>query len=130
MAEILVRVVNKIQPDPIKAERLLRAGDVVSVCPDGWSWTTIERTNPEWRIISANILPTAVEALLAKAQNPLVPRRREWQVDFSLMPEPSLFLGVRTQDIIPLTAAQLLVAAVRKPTAIGNSILGNTPLGL
>lgn len=118
MAEILVRVVDKIQPDPVKAERLLRAGDVVSVCPDGWAWTPIERTNPDWRIVRVNVLQTTVETILARSLDPLARRRREWMIDFSLLPNPSLFTGARTQEIIALTRKQVTDAIVKKPAEV------------
>jgi hypothetical protein len=118
MAELLIRVVDKVQPDPVKAERLLRAGDVVSVCPDGWPWTVIERTNSEWRIIRVNLLATTVEALIARSSNPLVRRRREWKLDFSLLPNPSLVSGARTQEIVPLTRQQVVAAVVKKAAEV------------
>jgi len=114
MAEALIRIVDKVQPDKSKAERLLRAGDVVVICPDEWPWSAIERTNPEWRIIRVNVLATTVNTLLAKAADPLARRRREWRIDFSLLPGPSLFSGARTTEIIGLTRQQVLSAIVKK----------------
>lgn len=109
MAEILVRVVDKGV-----AEGCSKAGDVISVCADNWAWSPAERTNPDWRIIRVNVLQSTVEALMAKSVDPLVKRRREWMVDFSLLPNPSLFSGARTQDIISLTKKQVQAAIVKK----------------
>ena len=59
-------------------------------------------------------LATAGVAFLSRANNPLVKRRREWTIDFSKLPNPSLFVGDRTQAIITLTRAQVVAAAVKK----------------
>jgi hypothetical protein len=58
MVEILVRVKDRSdRPDDSKA------GDVIAACPVGWEWTKRERTNPNWRIITADLLPTEISAL-------------------------------------------------------------------
>lgn len=108
--EVLIRVVDKGV-----AEDCSKAGDVISICADGWAWSSAELTNPDWRIVSVNILKAQADAFLAKTNDPLVKRRREWMVDFSLLPNPALFSGERTQAIITLTRAQVVAAAVKKP---------------
>ncbi len=116
MAEVLVRTVGKDQPDLTIASLASKAGDVIAVCPDGWGWTERELTNNDWRIISVNILQTTIDSLLSRV--PVVgqpPRRRDWKIDFSLLPNPALFTGVRTQQIITLTRQQVTAAVVRKP---------------
>lgn len=51
MAELLVRVVSKLNPDDVyKDVKLSKRGDVIMVVPDGWGWSIEERTNPDWRI--------------------------------------------------------------------------------
>ena len=108
--EALIRVVDKGE-----AEDCSKAGDVISICPDGWQWSPAELSNPDWRIVRVNILQTQADAFLSRANNPLVKRRREWTIDFSKLPNPSLFAGDRTQAIITLTRAQVVAAAVKKP---------------
>lgn len=108
--EALIRVVDK-GPN----EDHSKAGDVISVCPDGWQWSPAELTNPDWRIIRVPILQTQADAFLARANNPLVKRRREWAIDFSKLPNPALFSGARDTPITPLTRAQVTKAAVKKP---------------
>lgn len=51
MAEILLRVVDKVGADVYKNCQCLKRGDVVVVQPDGWPWGREELTNPDWRII-------------------------------------------------------------------------------
>lgn len=108
--EALIRVVDK---GP--GEDHSKAGDVIAVCPDGWQWSSAELTNPDWRIIRVPLLQTQADAFLARANNPLVKRRREWTIDFGKMPKPALFKGARTQPIIQLTRAQVVAAASKKP---------------
>lgn len=106
--EFLIRVVDK----GVSAFSSKR-GDVIAACPDGWNWSPSELSNPDWRIVSVNVLQSQVEALLSQATVNQT-RRREWMIDFSLLPEPWLFTGERTQEIIPLTRAQVVAAAVKK----------------
>lgn len=108
--EVLIRVVDKGV-----AEACSKAGDVIAICPDNWRWSVSELTNPDWRIVKVNILQSQAEAFMARSQIPSVLRRREWMIDFSLLPDPTLFSGPRTQSIITLTRAQVVAAAVKKP---------------
>lgn len=52
MAEILVRVVDKVNEDYYLNCGCTKRGDVIVVAPDGWKWGVEERANPEWRILS------------------------------------------------------------------------------
>ena len=108
--EALIRVVDKGV-----AEDCSKAGDVISICPNAWAWSTSELTNPEWRIVRVPILASDVDALLAKSVVAGVKRRREYSVVFSLLPNPALFSGARTQAIISLTRKQVIDAVVKKP---------------
>lgn len=108
--EALIRVADKGV-----GEDCSKAGDVISICPDGWPWSPAELSNPDWRIVRVNILQAQADAFLAKSNNANVKRRREWMIDFSLLPNPALFAGDRTQAIITLTRAQVVAAAVKKP---------------
>lgn len=50
--EVLLRVVDKINAgDPAADLLCTKAGDVIVIKPDGWSWGAAELTNPEWRIV-------------------------------------------------------------------------------
>lgn len=51
MSEWLIRVVDKINDDPILDAGCLKRGDVVAVCPDGWQWSRAELDNPHWRVL-------------------------------------------------------------------------------
>ena len=52
MAELLVRVVDKVNPnDPDLDLQCLKRGDVVTVGEDGWPWSGKELSNPEWKVM-------------------------------------------------------------------------------
>ena len=51
MAELLVRVVDKVSVDPVLDARLTKRGHVIVVRPDGWTWGTEELANPDWRLM-------------------------------------------------------------------------------
>jgi recombinational DNA repair protein (RecF pathway) len=66
MAELLIRVVDKVHPtDPAKDQLCFKAGDVIHVAADGWPWGSEELTNPEWRILKLpGVDPALVEDML------------------------------------------------------------------
>lgn len=62
MAEILLRVVDKTNPDKGLDALCTKRGDVISVYPDGVNWGRKQVNNPSYRIIKMPGVP--VEALL------------------------------------------------------------------
>ncbi len=46
-----------------------KPGDVICVCPDGWSWSTAEREHPGWVIVQADITQVEADALGFMADN-------------------------------------------------------------
>lgn len=49
---MLVRVVDKVnRNDPYLDVKLLKRGDVVVVCPDGWQWSALELKSADWRVM-------------------------------------------------------------------------------
>lgn len=90
MAEILIRVRDKVNTDPYLDSRCLKRGDVVCVVADGWAWGPEELTAPYWRIVKLpRVSVNAVESLLAREvdidpQNPspvLRKRAFKWNLD-------------------------------------------------
>jgi hypothetical protein len=115
MAEFLIRVVDKGV-----AVDFAKRGDVIAAQPDGWPWTTFEKAWDEWRIVSVLGVPqTLVDAALATdpvgSAPPGQSKFRNWGIDFTQAPDPSLFQGVRTQAIISLTKNQAQAMLVKKP---------------
>lgn len=108
--ELLLRVVNKSA-----AEDAPKAGDVISCCSDGWAWSTAELNDDVWRIVRVSLLDVERDALLSRAQDETVKRRREYRVDLSRLPDPELYVGARTQAIIDVVRGRFVSATVKKP---------------
>lgn len=51
MAELLVRARDKVSSDPRQDAALTKMYDVIVVVPDGWAWSHLELSSPDWRII-------------------------------------------------------------------------------
>ena len=83
MAEFLVRIREKQGHN----DGLLGADEVVVVCEDGWPWSVLERTNPDWRILLVPGMALSVAEMFV-APEPVdetlyVKRRRAFTLDFS-----------------------------------------------
>jgi hypothetical protein len=67
MAELLVRVTDKVNPDDFYLNtKCTKRGDVIVVQPDGWAWGAMELSAPFWRIIKhSDLTVTEARALLA-----------------------------------------------------------------
>jgi len=64
MAELLIQVVDKTNPDPELDAKCYKRGDVISILPDGAYWGDATQ-NPLWRIIRVvGLSPEELEALL------------------------------------------------------------------
>lgn len=62
MCELLIRCVDKVNDeDPLKDAICLKAGDVVSAVPDGWSWGLQELASPDHVIVAVPDM-TLIEA--------------------------------------------------------------------
>lgn len=67
MVEMLVRVIDKTNPDFYLNLGCSKRGDVIAVKPSGWAWTPAELTSPDWRILK-------VPLAMAEAQKYLRPQ--------------------------------------------------------
>lgn len=122
MAELLIRVVDKAvdNPNRVNGYTCMKAGDIVSVCPDGWGWTDAEKTNPDWRIVRVPLLVSEVTALLTNGDgNPTIQlvNKRKSKIDFTSLPANirNTLTGNRTVPIIDLTTS---VTAIRSAVAV------------
>lgn len=113
MAELLVRVVDKTNPDPVFDAKLSKRGDVIAVCPDGWKWGVEEIANPDWRIISVpGVDPDDFSGLLAAEPetNPNEPSRmlqfRAFRLDLDHDDLADLRSFFDTHDVVPVTAKE------------------------
>lgn len=97
MAELLLRVVDKVSSDPYKDVKLTKRGDVVAVCPDGWGWSSEEQTNPHWRIVKWPALSVSAATVFLSSEidtepqlvgeNPMLQRRGfSFDLDAAILP--------------------------------------------
>lgn len=117
MAELLIRVVDKVNEDFYLNCQCTKRGDVVVAQPDGWAWGLEELKNPDWRIV---VMP---ELSLGDAQAMLAPeldkdpkspsktlQRRAFKFDLDALatssPDAKAFLadGKRSSPIIKFVA--------------------------
>lgn len=111
MAELLIRVVDKVNPRSIyKDVGCMKAGSVVCIQPDGWGWSAYEDGgNPAWIVKKwPRIRPDQLSGLLVpepgdrEVQKTL--QRRAFVLDLTavdaLRPNPSLTEVLATQRTV------------------------------
>lgn len=104
--ELLLRVIDKAGYDPQVHTLMDVIGDVIIAFPDGWNWSLIERTHPEWRIVRANLLQSEVDALLVdRRAGEIMTRYRDSRIDVTLIAD-ILQIPNRVDEIIVLTQPQ------------------------
>lgn len=101
--ELLLQVVNYISADPNVDPNMVKRGDVIFGAPDGWPWSTLELTNPDWRIIRVSGLDddtlgqlTSAELNATPGERPSIPllfRQRKLDIDGKLPPQVRNFLA-------------------------------------
>lgn len=109
--EALVRIVDKGA-----AEDCSKRGDVITIQADGWAWSSAELANPDWLIIVVSgLLNTDRDSMLNVGTFPRGRfRRREWFLDFSVLPLPNRFAWPRTQAKVNMTRIGFIVALKQK----------------
>lgn len=94
MAELLIRVHDKINADFYLNCQCAKRGDVIVICEDDWGWSAIERTTAEWRILRAPESAADLSGLLAPepATHPTrrsrTLQRRQFHLDLDRMTGP------------------------------------------
>jgi hypothetical protein len=116
--EVLARIVDKGA-----AEDCSKRGDVIAVQPDGWAWSQEELTNQDWVIISvSSLLDTDRDTMLKSPLRDSLPqgrfRRRDWFLDFSVLPLPNRFAWPRKQAMVNMTRLGFIVALKQKPAMV------------
>lgn len=131
MAELLIRVTDKINPDFYLNCQCTKRGDVIDVRPDGWPWGTLDQTQPFWRILKVPALSVSEAAALLAPEldtDPLHPsrtlQRRAFKWDFDaaaalgvvLPPSLVAYLAddTRAQPSFTITNQMVSLANVRK----------------
>jgi len=108
--QILVRVVDRDG-----AVGSSKRGDVIDIHPDTWVWSEVELNYPDWRIIRSPLLESHADILMQGALEDSPDSRlfRSWSIDFSKLPDPDLFSGVRG-GTINLENDELVGAVMKK----------------
>lgn len=110
MAQMLVRVVDKIHADPYLNAGATKAGDVIEIVPDEHVFSELEKTAPHWTIVSVpGVDPELLDAFKApepgvSAENRML-QKRAFALDLDMLAAAAA----------PLTLAAVLAAKVRKP---------------
>lgn len=114
MCEILLKFVDT--HDSTHADYALSylAGDIITVCPDGWVWTGLELTDPRWRVIKIpDVNPSVVNVALNPRVDPItgsVRRKRDYKIDMSLIPS-AVYTYLSNHQVVTLTPTQASTVA-------------------
>ena len=140
MAEIIVRVINKVNKDFYLNCKCTKRGDVISVCPDGWSWGSAELTSPEYRILVFpnltvdDVSPLTVPEKDIDPKNPsktLQKRAFKLDLDSPLIPKEmvnALNDNTRKNPLIKLSVPfNVLLIKVAKPSIQDIAVFGLSP---
>lgn len=128
MCEMLVRVVDKTNSDPLLDAKCTKRGDVIVIQPDGWVWGSAELTNPHWRIVKipgltvSSCLGFLGPELNTDPNNPNYRlRKRLFKLNLEALPDP----GRQMQDVrrqnpihkVVMSLADVLLLKIEKPPA-------------
>ena len=113
--ELLVSLIDK--SDAIDD---LKAGEVITIQPDGWKWSEIELSHPNAQIISAPILDSHAQTLMRPHTMPanmvrgVKYPRKAYLLDLSKLPSPELFkAGPRKESKVVLQNADVVNASIK-----------------
>lgn len=132
MAELLIRVVDKTDPDPVRDQQFSKAGDVIVVAPDGHGWSATERSNPDWIIVKLpGVDPSALSDLLdpdVDGERRML-RRRGRQIDLTAPAVANQLAGLGASNRVvafdtPGKRAAFLAARKTKPPVANRVRLG------
>ena len=137
MAELLLRVNDKIGSTPALDARCTKRGDVIVVMPDGHVWGEREKDSPDWRIVKLpNVSVLQASAWLGEEPNtgPVtnpMRRRRLWHLDLTQLPVIAAWLADDSRQeptiTLPLTFTALQ-AMFRKLAPLDNpNVIGDDP---
>lgn len=120
MAECVIIRRGKAKADPEADAQAYKAGDVVCIKPDGWTWSERELTNPDWRIV--RFARCSVEDLAAlvrpemdtTGQSMRLRRRRAASINEAKLPA-----GIRPWWDDDTRATAVLVSNIARNTVLG-----------
>ena len=141
MAELLVRVIDKVNEDFYLNLKCTKRGDVIVACPDGWAWGKEEVRDPNYRIFQIPDMTLSEALALCSPEidiNPETPsrtlQRRMAKLDLDNASLPTAikdFLADGSRRVaaltVPLAIAEVRALKVVKPTVADPAIFGNSP---
>lgn len=133
MPEMLVRTLDKYEGQDLKFHaKSTGRGDVIVVVEDGWQWSEIERTSPQWIIVKCSASFEECQAMLACEQgneltNPYA-RVRAFRLDLEALGHniPTVEQakqGLRVESIT-ISDQELNAAKRRKPPIPDPAVIG------
>src|SRR5690606_17653855 len=112
MCEVLLRVIDKSDPDPKIDSKCLKAGDVVVIREDDWNWSEMEKTAPFWRIVrivGMSVEEATLEFLAPEngsdANNPYLRRRKSFiDIDSLSQSNKNAIAAERNNNVLQIPA--------------------------
>lgn len=141
MAELLIRIRDKVNKDFYFNARCTKRGDVILVKPDGWMWGVMELSHPDARIVKLPNIPLAeARAFLGREPDtdPFNPSRtlqpRAFKLDLDNLPSAAkVFIAddERRNPAVTLsiTVTQLRALKLAKPRIQDPAVIGE-PAGV
>ncbi len=97
-----------------------KAGDPLAVLPMDTPPSEADLKNPQWQTVITEMHPSLAEALMSgpdEGQDMINKggRRRDWQIDLSILLDMSKFDPHHREDIIEVSSEKFLEAVKQKP---------------
>jgi hypothetical protein len=143
MAELLIRVHDKVGSDIYQNAQLTKAGDVIVVMPNEWTWGFVERSHPDWRLLRVPTLTLSEGQIFLGAEPNRDPQVRSrvlqrravtLSLEALVQADPTLVTWLandrRTTPIqsTRLTSEMFLTLQRLKTPLIDPAIIGESPL--
>ncbi len=132
MCELVVMLKDKAPPsgDHHLDNQRYKRGEVICAVPDGWGWTSAERTNPDWQIVQVPGMTLTEGQMLcaeeqererSKQRGPIIrhPRKRLFYVDLTGLIEQE-----RIGEVLRLETGAFRDRVVKKPPPVDPDVLG------
>ena len=124
MAEFLIRVADKVNPDFYADCQCTKRGDVIVVQADGWGWGKEEKSLPFYRIIRHSNVTVAEASQFLAPELPVDPlnpsktlKRRQFKLDIDVATLPTAVKNwlkddTRATPILDITGSGIAKAAL------------------
>jgi len=121
MAEFLVRVVDKVNEDPVLNAGCTKRGHVISVCPDGHQWSPAELAGNPWVVLRCPNITLKQAATWLGAQTP---NANELNIDRRLFSRRHLRLNMDDRRVADgASFGQLVAASILNARPVDDSVI-------